>query len=281
MKKEIQMIIAAVLMVTFVVIPVSWAVAASEETPKAAARMWGDALPKISALLNKTDEEFSDITTEGVFNGLYGRNQLDLKTRELCTITVLTCLGKPEELNLHIMAGLRVAWKMEELREIMILSAIPAGWPAAIDAFRYLSEWCAKNKVPWPPGKKLRPDYHTANWYKIGYEKGSKLYGKNLWEPYLKAIEGVDPDLEKFTVANIYGKLLTRDSIDDKTRELCFVAGSGAMKLKNELRMHIQGALNSGATQTEVKEALYHIGPYAGQGASAEALEVYYGMGFK
>jgi hypothetical protein len=90
-----------------------------------------------------------------------------------------------------------------------------------------------------PPGKKLRPDYHTANWYKIGYEKGSKLYGKNLWEPYLKAIKGVDPDLEKFTVANIYGKLLTRDSIDDKTRELCFVADSGAMKLKNELRMHI------------------------------------------
>lgn len=281
MKEMMRRSAVVVMMFLFAAIPLGWTVAAAQEGPKPAARMWGDALPKITVLMNQMDEEFSDITIEDVFNGQYGRNQLDLKTRELCTITMLTCLGKPEELNLHLMAGLRVGWKVEELKEIMLLSALPAGWPASIDALRYLGEWCEKNKVPMPPGKKLRPDYRTADWYRIGYEKGEKLYGKKLWGPYLKAIGTVDPELVKFTVANLYGKFLTRDTISDKTRELCFVAGAGAMRCAHELRMHIQGALNSGATPTEVKEALYHIGVYAGQGASAEALAVYRNMGLK
>jgi alkylhydroperoxidase/carboxymuconolactone decarboxylase family protein YurZ len=45
--------------------------------------------------------------------------------------------------------------------------------------------------------------------------------------------------------------------------------------------MHIQGALNSGATPTEVKEALYQVGLYAGQGASAEAIAEYQAMELK
>jgi 4-carboxymuconolactone decarboxylase len=282
--KKMEQCIVKVMVFLFVlaVTPGGWPVMAAEGTPTASERMWGDALPKITALLNQIDEEFSAVTIEDGFNGLYGRNQLDLKTRELCTITMLTCLGKPEELNLHLMAGLRVGWKVDDLREIMILSALPAGWPASIDALRFLGEWCEKNKVPMPPGKKLRPEFRSADWYKSGYEKGEKLYGKKLWGQYLRALATVDPELAKFTVANLYGKFLSRPTISDKTRELCFVAGTGAMmKSKQLLRMHIQGALNSGATPTEVKEALYHIGLYAGQGASAEAIAVYYAMGLK
>ncbi|MCG6534247.1 MAG: carboxymuconolactone decarboxylase family protein [Syntrophales bacterium LBB04] len=249
-----------------------------EKESGAAEKMWGPALPLIDAALKQVDEEFAEITIESGFNTLYGRSQLDLKTRELCTITMLTCLGKTEELNLHLTVAMRVGWKVEEIRELMLLCVIPAGWPPVIDALRFLGTWCEKNTIPMPPGKKLRKEYGKTDWYKTGKKKCAKLYGKKIWKQYCRRIAAVDPDLAEYTVSELYGKLLSRDTIDDKTRELCFVAGTGAIRSKSTLKMHISGALNSGATPAEVKEALYHIGSYAGLGASLEAIEVYMDM---
>ena len=247
----------------------------------AAEKMWGPALPLIEAALKQVDEEFAEITIESGFNKLYGRDQLDLKTRELCTITMLTCLGKTEELNLHLTVAMRVGWTVEEIRELMLLCVLPAGWPPVIDALRFLGTWCEKNKVPVPPAKKLRDGYGTTDWYKTGKKKCTKLYGKKIWKRYLRRLAVVDPALADYTVSELYGKLLSRDTIDDKTRELCFIAGAGAIKSKSALKMHISGALNSGAAPAEVKEALYHIGSYAGLGASLEAIETYVEMGLK
>lgn len=252
-----------------------------ENESGAAEKMWGPVLPLIDAALKQIDEEFAEITIELIFNTNYGRSQLDLKTRELCTIAMLICLGKTEELNLHLTVAMRVGWKVEELRELILLCVIPAGWPPTADALRFLVTWCERNTVPVPPGKKLRKDYATTDWYQSGKAKCAKLYGEKIWNEYLRRIAAVDPVLAEKTLPELYGKLLSRDTIDDKTRELCFVAATGAMRSKSMLKMHISGALNSGATAAEVKEALYHIGSYAGLGASLEAIDVYLDTGLE
>lgn len=242
----------------------------------AAERMWGAALPVVRAALEALDKEFADITIEAGFNDLYGREeQLDLKTRELCTITILTSLGKPEELNLHLLAAFNVGWTFEELRELMILSVIPAGWPASLDALRYLFKWCEEHSMPVAPGGECREDYFTADWYQRGYDKGVQLFGAEDWEQFLADAALLAPDLADFVVTNLYGKLLTRTTLDDRTKELCLVAGFAALRSKENLRLHIIGAFNSGATADEVEEVLFQVGAYAGSDATSQAIAVY------
>jgi 4-carboxymuconolactone decarboxylase len=230
----------------------------------------------VRALLESWDKEFADITIEAGFNELYAREeQIDLKTRELCTNAILCSLGKPEELNLHLLAAFNVGWTFEELREVFILCAIPAGWPASLDALRYLCEWCEAHGIETADPLEMREDYYTADWYQIGYDKGAQLFGEESWKKYLNDLSLLDPDLANFVVVNLYGKLLTRETLDDRTRELCLVAAFAALKDKQNLKLHIKGALNSGATATEVREILFHVGLYAGQDATSQAIEVY------
>jgi alkylhydroperoxidase/carboxymuconolactone decarboxylase family protein YurZ len=251
----------------------------SEEKSKTAAeRMWKEQLPMIGSL-QVFDKEFADITIEGIFNGLYGReDRLDLKTRELCTVTILTSLNKPEELNMHLLAAVNLGWTFKELREIMILCSLPAGWPSSLEAVKYLYSWCGAHNIPKEPPLEMRKNYHTADWYQIGYDKGIELFGEKSWRKYLNELSILDPDLSKFVVINFYGKLLTRPTLDDRTRELCYVAAFGALKDKRNLELHIRGSLNSGATPDEIKEILFHIGCYAGIDTVSQAIDVYKGM---
>jgi 4-carboxymuconolactone decarboxylase len=238
-------------------------------------KLWGLAVPKLKAKIGAIDPVFLDATVS-IFDQLYAREtKLNLKTRELCTIAILASLGKSEELDLHLAAAFRMGWKFNELREVMILSAIPAGWPASLDALRSLYKWCQMHKVPLAPAEPLPKDYASTDWYKKGYDKGVKLFGKQKWENYLSKFSKLDPDFARFTVANLYGKLFCRSILDDKTKELCMVASFAALKSKANLKLHIIGAKNSGANVDEIKELLMHCGIYAGQEASYKAARVF------
>jgi 4-carboxymuconolactone decarboxylase len=249
-------------------------VLAQDKSQAVAEKMWGDFLPMINAQLKQIDEEFADITVEDGFNGVYGRQQLDLKTREMCTIMMLVFMGKPEELTLHLAAASKIGWKVEEIREMMLVSALTAGWPSVMNGLRFLGAWAEKSKIPMPAPYPLRKEYRSMDWYKVGSERGVKIYGKTAWQDYLKTLAVLDPDLVKFAVSQM-GKFISRGRIDDRTRELCFVAGTGVTRNKKALKMHLLGALNTGATPTEVKEVLYHIGAYGGMGATLEATEIF------
>ena len=92
---------------------------------------------------------------------------------------------------------------------------------------------------------------------------------------YLDRLSVLDPDLVRFTVTDLFGVMLTRKRLDDRTKALCMVAGFAALGAQDSLALFIVGAYNSGVTATEVKEVLYQVGFYAGQNRVLQALEVF------
>ena len=64
------------------------------------------------------------------------REGLDLKTRSLITIAMLTALKAPTELTGHIRGALRNGASKEEIQEVLLHSAVYCGAPAAQEAFR-------------------------------------------------------------------------------------------------------------------------------------------------
>ncbi|CAN1522781.1 COG0599 Uncharacterized homolog of gamma-carboxymuconolactone decarboxylase subunit [Burkholderiaceae bacterium] len=68
-----------------------------------------------------------------------------------------------------------------------------------------------------------------------------------------------------------WGDVWQREGLDRKTRSLITVAMLTALGKQNELKGHVRGALNNGATVAEIQEVLLHAAVYCGVPTSVEA----------
>lgn len=68
-----------------------------------------------------------------------------------------------------------------------------------------------------------------------------------------------------------WGDVWQRPGLDRKTRSLITVAMLTALGKQHELKGHVRGALNNGATPQELQEVLLHAAIYCGVPAAVEA----------
>jgi 4-carboxymuconolactone decarboxylase len=83
---------------------------------------------------------FQEITTEWCWGYAWTRPGLERKTRSMLNLAMLTALGKPAELKLHVKGALANGVSVEEIKEILLHAAIYCGIPAGLDAFKAAHE---------------------------------------------------------------------------------------------------------------------------------------------
>ena len=83
---------------------------------------------------------FFDTAIEHVWGGVWNRPGLELKYRSLVVVSVLAATGHNEELKTHLRGALKLGWTVDELREALLQIGGYAGFPAAHEALRALSE---------------------------------------------------------------------------------------------------------------------------------------------
>ena len=81
-------------------------------------------------------EEFQDLITRYAWGEIWTRPGLASNTRSLVTMAMLIALGRDDELEMHIRASAAAGVTREELKELLLQSAIYCGVPAANTAFR-------------------------------------------------------------------------------------------------------------------------------------------------
>jgi 4-carboxymuconolactone decarboxylase len=79
--------------------------------------------------------DFQDLITRYAWGEIWARPGLDRKTRSCITLAALIALGREEELAMHVRAALRVGLTPDEIKEVLLHSAIYCGVPAANGAF--------------------------------------------------------------------------------------------------------------------------------------------------
>ena len=80
--------------------------------------------------------DFQAMITRIAWNEIWGRPGLDDRTRRLLVLAITVSLGRWEEFGLHVRAGLtRAGFTQDELKEVLMQTAIYAGVPAANTAF--------------------------------------------------------------------------------------------------------------------------------------------------
>ena len=80
-------------------------------------------------------EDFQDLITRYAWGEIWSRDGLDRRTRSCITLTALVALGREEELAMHVRAALRIGLTPDEIKEVLLHSAIYCGVPAANGAF--------------------------------------------------------------------------------------------------------------------------------------------------
>ena len=90
------------------------------------------------------------------YSEIYTRENVDLKTRELCTIAALTALGHPQkQLKSHVDGALNIGVKAEEIVEIIMQMSAYAGFPAALNGILTAKEvFEERNLLPLENTKK-------------------------------------------------------------------------------------------------------------------------------
>jgi 4-carboxymuconolactone decarboxylase len=79
--------------------------------------------------------DFQDLITRYAWGEIWDRPGLDRRTRSAITLTALVARGHFDELAMHVRAALRNGLTRDEIKEVLLQSAIYCGVPAANSAF--------------------------------------------------------------------------------------------------------------------------------------------------
>jgi 4-carboxymuconolactone decarboxylase len=82
--------------------------------------------------------------TRNAWGDVWQREGLDLKTRSLITVAMLTALGKQHELKGHVRGAINNGATVAEIQEVLLHASIYCGLPAAVEAFRSAAEVVGK-----------------------------------------------------------------------------------------------------------------------------------------
>ncbi len=81
-------------------------------------------------------EDFQDLITRYAWGEIWDRPGLDRRTRSAITLTALVAGNHLEELAMHVRAAKRNGLSDDEIKEVLLQSAIYCGVPAANAAFK-------------------------------------------------------------------------------------------------------------------------------------------------
>jgi 4-carboxymuconolactone decarboxylase len=79
--------------------------------------------------------EFQELLTRYAWGEIWTRPGLDRRTRSLITISAMVALGRERELGLHLRSARRIGVSWDDIKEVLLQSAVYCGVPAANSAF--------------------------------------------------------------------------------------------------------------------------------------------------
>jgi 4-carboxymuconolactone decarboxylase len=90
--------------------------------------------------------DFQDLITRYAWGEIWSRPGLDRRMRSAITVTALIALGRMDELPMHVRAARRNGLSADEIKEVLLQSAVYCGAPAANTAFAVAARTLAEEE---------------------------------------------------------------------------------------------------------------------------------------
>ena len=104
-------------------------------------RVLGDAhVDRALAARDELTAEFQDLLTRYAWGEIWTRPGLDERTRRMLVLAMLVALGRDAELKMHLAAAFDHGMSREDVKEVLLQTAVYCGLPAANNGFRIAQE---------------------------------------------------------------------------------------------------------------------------------------------
>jgi 4-carboxymuconolactone decarboxylase len=180
-----------------------------------------------------------------------GNAGLDAPTRALVHAAVAVASGDTVALRQRFIVARAAQVAPRWVDELLLQSLLNVGYALGLQAF---GVWRELSPAPADLGEPV--EHETwRDWAERGARVCHEVYGRT-YHKLLVNLRALHPALEALVVVDAYGKLIGRDGLDLKRRELCTLAEIAVLDTPRQLHAHLRGALNSGATAEEVDDVL-------------------------
>ena len=210
---------------------------------------------------------------------VWARPQLPRRDRSMIVLAALATLGgQPMEVRVHTRGALNHGMTREEVEEVLVHLSIYTGFPRAIAAFREVQEVFKSldGDTPQPPHQPAeRKDDEQRR--RDGLDVVRSIRGWAEEDSDATVTSELDAVLGRFAplaVNYVHGEVWCRPQLSLRDRSLITIAATAVLGRDEDLRVHVKGALNHGATRDEVEEAIGQLFPYAGWPVGRAALRV-------
>ncbi len=203
---------------------------------------------------------------EYAYGDIYTRNGLDLKSREIAVVAALTAMGNAEpQLKVHINGALNTGSSINELKEVILQMSVYSGFPKAMNGMNALKEVLHDRQQQGIKDTAGNTATKTkTDRIKSGEQEISKLDSQQV-EKLKKAYQDFSPDLIRFILGYGYADIFARDNLDKKYRQIATISALTALgTAQPQLKFHIDGGLNIGLTENEIKEIMLMMTVYSG-----------------
>lgn len=100
--------------------------------------------------LRRFDASWAEMFRGYVLDGMYTREVLSQRVRELCAIASLTVLDRPGPLRDHIKGAIRHGAEVQEIVEVIVQTSVYGGFPTALGGLTQLETVLAELEMDLP-----------------------------------------------------------------------------------------------------------------------------------
>ena len=111
----------------------------------------------------------------------------------------------------------------------------------------------------------------TQELYRRGLAVRKQMFGAEVVEKRMAALGEYGEPLQHMINAYGYGDVWSRPGLERKVRSLVVLGMNASINRPAEFKVHVNGALNNGATADEIREVCLLLALYAGIPAANDA----------
>ena len=152
----------------------------------------------------------------------------------LALLSATSVLRKEKQFELILERLLTNKCSIKKIYESLLQTYLFAGFPSALISLKKLNEIVARNIV--------YKGYDLEKYYTWGEKNCRIIYG-NKYDKLISNLKSFSPEIAEWLIIEGYGKVLGRKGLTFKEREVCIVSILSALKFRDQLYSHINGAV--------------------------------------
>lgn len=224
--------------------------------------------------LATVSKDMASFTVAFPYGQILSRDTLDLRTRQICTISSLIAHGSAQsQLSFHILGLLNAGGTPQDLVEVMFLSTAVVGFPAAINAINILRTIFAERSITYRTAPAEEPAAGASR-----YEKGLLAFEELMKMPapeHTEALQALSPDMARWSMEFAFGEALGRNGLAAGHKHLAIISMLATCGNRQDaLALHMTAAIRSGLSVEQLAEALIQLSVYAGFPSALNAFSV-------